>query len=97
MPATSHQHCATKLRQAELDYDREQLRIKVEADELRITAEQSLPYVAVCEALDDDAPRCKAFFIESAGGCGKTFLLTLILNKVRSAGHILPLPWRHPV
>ena len=55
MLATSHQHCATKLRQVELNYDREQLQIKSEADELCVTAEQSLSYVAICEALEFDA------------------------------------------
>jgi hypothetical protein len=79
--------------QAELAYDMPTLAAKVAANALRLTGEQRAIYEEIVAALDaagadDYVPSSQVFFIHAAGGCGKTFLLELILDTVRSRGQI---------
>lgn len=50
----------------------------------RLNPEQRAIYDAVIAAFDDPTRHPRRFFIDSPGGCGKTFLMELIMATVRS-------------
>jgi ATP-dependent DNA helicase PIF1 len=66
-------------------YDVPLLRARVERDAARLNPEQR----AVCDTIkaaisNPDLRPSNAFFIDSPGGCGKTFLLSHLLDSVRA-------------
>jgi len=70
----------------QLDYNREELGIRVAANAERFNDEQRNIYNAVMESVNNHQP--KVFFLHSAGGCGKTFVCNTIAAAVRSQGNI---------
>ena len=70
----------------ETTYDLEYLENYIEQQEPRLTREQKNVYNAVLDSLNSS--NNNIFFLCAAGGTGKTFLLNLILAKVRSLEHI---------
>lgn len=53
----------------------------------RLTRDQSTAFNALAEAIDEQ--RGKLFFLDAPGGTGKTFLLNILLAKVRSENGII--------
>ena len=66
----------------ELDYDYEDLLRTVEACIPTLTPEQLKVYEEIMDAVKNDKALC--VFLAARGGCGKTYLLNLILAAVRS-------------
>lgn len=59
---------------------------QVQDMEPRLTQEQNAVYQSVLAALELDLPA--VFMVDACGGSGKTYLLNLILRKVRSQQHV---------
>jgi hypothetical protein len=79
--------------QMELEYDRALLAARVAANVALLTAEQAAIYNDILAAVDavnrpDYVPVAQVYFIHAGGGCGKTFLVSLVLDTVRSRGKI---------
>lgn len=78
--------------QDQLGYDRTALAVRVLRDTAMMTVDQKVVYDTVIAALHalrapgDLDPR--AFFVDSPGGCGKTFMFNLILATARSLGMV---------
>jgi hypothetical protein len=53
-----------------------------------LASEQADIFDKVTHSIDDTAEPNRCFFIQSAGGCGKTFLLNNLLDYARSRHHI---------
>ncbi|XP_054720603.1 uncharacterized protein LOC129230227 [Uloborus diversus] len=66
----------------ETNFDLEDLKKKVHNAEVSLTGEQSSVYQKVLNSLESGSGQM--FFLDSPGRTGKTFLLSLLLSKVRS-------------
>ena len=79
-----------KARQQELDLmaDTTTLAADVQRDLALCNAEQRAIFdeIAGARLLPPTAVKC--YFIYASGGCGKTFLLNLLLREYRASGHI---------
>jgi len=67
-------------------YNVDILRDTVERDCTRLNADQRIAFDALCQAVASGEGG--AFFLEGFGGTGKTFLINLVLAKIRSDGGI---------
>ena len=57
----------------------------VNDNERLLNPEQKLVYQHICNVVDDPTPEVSNMvFVESPGGCGKTFLTNVLLSRVRS-------------
>ncbi|XP_054163800.1 ATP-dependent DNA helicase pif1-like [Oppia nitens] len=70
----------------EIEDNPELLRPEVETNEELLNEDQKKAYLKIINAVNSNAE--KQFFLNAAGGTGKTFLFNLLLNKFRSEGHI---------
>lgn len=70
----------------ETSYDKSRLLKIVAEDERRMTLDQRKVYDAVMSSLNRNEG--KQFFLDAPGGTGKTFLINLLLAKVRSMGKV---------
>ena len=79
-----------KARQQELDLmaDSTALAAAVERDLALCNAEQRAIFEEITAARELPPTAVKCYFIYASGGCGKTFLLNLILRQFRASGHI---------
>ena len=79
-----------KARQQELDLmvDSATLAAGVQRDLALCNAEQHAIFEEIVAARTLPPTAVKCYFIYASGGCGKTFLLDLILREFRAAGHI---------
>ena len=73
---------------AEFNYDKESLQEEVEEMLPMANPNQKDIFNEVMTAIENDSPIAKAFFIQSAGGCGKKFTLNLLLKSIRLQGKI---------
>jgi hypothetical protein len=64
-----------------------ELATKVAENEVKLNAEQHEIYEAVVKAVESDTSTKNIFFLDSPGGCGKTFLLNSLLSKIQSLDH----------
>ena len=67
-------------------YNVDVLRESVERDLVRLNADQRVAFDALCEAVTSGAGG--VFFLQGFGGTGKTFLINLVLAKIRADGGI---------
>lgn len=76
----------------ELEYehmkDPDKLKELVAADLILCNEQQRLVFDELHSAIDLPDTVSKCYFLYASGGCGKTFLLNLILRHFRSLGHI---------
>ena len=70
----------------ETGYNTKETQHYVAVHEPLLTREQQEVYSRILESLDHS--RGEVFFLDAPGGTGKTFLINLILSKVRSSGKI---------
>jgi predicted ATPase len=79
-----------KARQQELDLmaDSTALAAAVQRDLALCNAEQRAIFDDIIAARSLSPTTVKCYFIYASGGCGKTFLLNLILREFRASGHI---------
>ena len=79
-----------RVRQLELDLmsDTAALGAQVAADIAKCNPEQLAAFHEVMRALSQSNVSAKLFFLYASGGCGKTFLLNLLLRHCRANGHI---------
>ncbi|KIJ05447.1 hypothetical protein PAXINDRAFT_93469, partial [Paxillus involutus ATCC 200175] len=71
------------------DYDLNALQQIVDRGENTLNAEQRQLYDAILECVDFGQGHGEAFFVHSAGGCGKTYVCNLIAAAVRAKGKIV--------
>lgn len=71
----------------ETNYDRVRLRETLDSDLPRLTNEQASVFNTITEAISSQSGGI--FFLDAPGGTGKTFLINLILAKVRADGDII--------
>jgi predicted ATPase len=76
----------------ERNYDQSQQRDLAAGMIQSCTAEQSAVVKAVLDALEKPPREAKCFYVYACGGCGKTWLLELLLAYVRGQGRIAA--WR---
>ena len=88
MPTQPTTQTMSQLRMAEFNYDKESLQEEVEEMLPMANPNQKDIFDEVMTAIENDSPIAKAFFIQSAGGCGKTFTLNLLLKSIRLQGKI---------
>ena len=72
--------------QREIDYDRGEQQAYVEQHAALLTSDQREVYDYICSMVD--ANQRGILFLDAPGGTGKTFLINLILAKLRSEGKI---------
>lgn len=70
----------------ETNYDAESLQREIAIKMQTLTNEQELVYNQVIQSIENEAGQI--FFLDAPGGTGKTFLINLLLSKVRSNGNI---------
>ena len=70
----------------EVNYDLNTLMSTVLRDELKLTSEQRAIYLEICTQVESGSGG--VLFLDAPGGTGKTFLLNLLLTKVRSGKKI---------
>ena len=70
----------------QLDYNIEELTVRVTANTAQFNPAQRGVYDAVMESVNNN--NGKIFFLHSAGGCGKTFVCNTIAAAVRAQGKI---------
>ena len=70
----------------QLNYNREELAVRVMANTTQFNNAQRGVYDAVMESVNNN--NGKIFFLHSAGGCGKTFVCNTIAAAVRAQGKI---------
>ena len=87
MPTNPGRNTISLLRRRELDYDRAKLTQRVACDEPLLNKGQQIFYSTIVSAMNV-VSISRAFFLQSAGGCGKTFVLNLLVAYVRSQGYI---------
>ncbi|KAL8602254.1 hypothetical protein ACOMHN_022767 [Nucella lapillus] len=68
----------------EMNYDQDGMTDFVATHEPTLVEDQLIAYNAVLEALEQGG----FFFLDAPGGTGKTFLINLLLSKVRQRGDI---------
>ena len=89
IPVEPVNHQMSRLMQQEYDYDITQLQQEVIVEKSQLNGKQSGFYRGVMEAVNLPAHlEANAHFLQSAGGCGKTHVLNLVLKTVRSMGLI---------
>jgi ATP-dependent DNA helicase PIF1 len=74
------------VREETSNYDQHEQAQLAATGEASLTAEQRTVYDAICNAVIQQEPRL--FSLNACGGSGKTFLLSLICNKLRSLGYV---------
>ena len=75
---------------SELAYDKEDLQRRVDENLRKLNAEQRAFYDAILRDIYDIGPtRSKAHFLQAPGGCGKTFVMQLLLDTVRAKGEVV--------
>lgn len=85
-------HEPSAIEQRETNYDPAALAAQASTMERTLTPDQLQVYNTVMQAMARpfgaaaQASRC--FFLHAIGGCGKTYLLNLLLRKTRSMGHV---------
>ena len=80
-------HTASMAR--ELAYDKEVLQRRVDDNLCKLNVEQRAFYDAILADIYGGGPvRPKAHFLQAPGGCGKTFVMQLLLDTVRAKGHV---------
>ena len=85
LPPSRNGEKSTNIIRREKSYNIEKLAKRVEEKEGMMNEKQKYCYDAIIQAVDNcDALKSKAFFIDAPGGTGKSFLLNLILDTVRS-------------
>ena len=81
----------------ELNYNRDDLLAKVQREEPNLNVDQRNGYETILtavESAESEQPslhatrKASCFYLGSFGGAGKTFLINLLLAKVRSEGKI---------
>ena len=79
-----------RVRQHEMDLmsDPIALSAQVLKDMTQRNPQQSAVFDTVVSAIDQPSHMPKLFFLYASGGCGKTFLLNLLLRHVRASVHI---------
>jgi hypothetical protein len=78
----------SEYRKLETSYDAA-AQARLEADMLgMLNDEQRSAFDAICDALDSPSGEAKCFFLYACGGCGKTFVLRLLLAHVRAKRQI---------
>eukprot|EP00959_Pyramimonas_sp_CCMP1952_P093176 1950471-Pyramimonas_sp.AAC.1 len=87
-PAPAAANAMTDVEAAERRWDPAELRERVERLELDLNVQQRAAYDAVLGAVRGATPGGGFFFVDAVGGCGKTFLLSLMLDNVRMHGDI---------
>uniref|UniRef100_UPI00358E883F uncharacterized protein n=1 Tax=Myxine glutinosa TaxID=7769 RepID=UPI00358E883F len=70
----------------ETNYNMEELTTFVEQNVPRMVEDQQQAFTSILKSVDDDAG--KIFFLDAPGGTGKTFLINIILAKVRQKSEI---------
>lgn len=83
------------IEQRERTYDAGQLAAECDDLERSLTAEQRAVFERIDSVVQQYTPQprtgraqSRCMFLHSVGGCGKTWLLNLVLKKVRSRGHV---------
>jgi hypothetical protein len=74
--------------QEETNYDRTKMQELIDTCEPMLNPQQEAFYSEVQNAIEDTDNRSRCYFLDSPGGTGKTFLLNLILARVRTSGRI---------
>ena len=73
----------------ELDYVQADQVSFVRENVCRLNDDQRIVYDRICEIVDSPLPAISNMvFVESPGGCGKTFLTNILLSRIRSCGLI---------
>ena len=73
----------------ELAYDKEDLQRRVDENLPQLNAEQRLFYdVVLADVYGVGPARPKSHFLQAPGGCGKTFVMQLLLDTVRAKGDV---------
>ncbi|XP_017467368.1 PREDICTED: uncharacterized protein LOC108359826 [Rhagoletis zephyria] len=72
--------------QREQDYDQDELAERVRTNVTLLNAEQKNVYDSLMKVVDDGTGGI--YFLDAPGGTGKTFLISLILAKIRSRSQI---------
>jgi hypothetical protein len=73
----------------QLNFDRDALAARVARDILLLNPEQRAIYDSIlADIYDTGPPRPRAHFMQAPGGSGKTFVLSLLLDTVRSRGDV---------
>ncbi|PAA84583.1 hypothetical protein BOX15_Mlig017082g4 [Macrostomum lignano] len=85
-PARHQQENLSREMLRETSFDREQLRQFIEENEPRLLPEQAEAYQEVLRRVNDNLGGI--LFLDAPGGTGKTFLINLLLSKVRHGGDI---------
>ncbi|GBP64697.1 ATP-dependent DNA helicase PIF1 [Eumeta japonica] len=70
----------------EISYDQSKLLQNIAQDEPRLNIDQKKVFTTLLSSIDNNEG--KIFFLDAPGGTGKTFLIHLLLIKVRSTGKI---------
>ncbi|CAG4932716.1 unnamed protein product [Colias eurytheme] len=70
----------------ETSYDQTRLLQNIAQDEPRLNIDQKKVFAEILSTIDNNEG--KLFFLDAPGGTGKTFLINLLLKKVRSIGKI---------
>ncbi|GBP07788.1 hypothetical protein EVAR_73194_1 [Eumeta japonica] len=70
----------------ETSYDQSKLLQNIAQDEPRLNIDQKKVFTTLLSSIDNNEG--KIFFLDAPGGTGKTFLINLLLTKVRSIGKI---------
>ncbi|XP_059221537.1 uncharacterized protein LOC131996104 [Stomoxys calcitrans] len=70
----------------ETSYDQSKLLQNIAQDEPRLNIDQKKVFTTLLSSIDNNEG--KIFFLDAPGGTGKTFLINLLLTKVRSTGKI---------
>lgn len=70
----------------ELNYDTTDLALFVKNNETNLTKQQLVVYRTVIDSIQSG--RGKVFFLDAPGGTGKTYIINLILAKIRASGSI---------
>ena len=70
----------------ETSYDTEALAASIPERESSLNDEQREIYDSVIESVEQDEG--KVFAVQAPGGTGKTYILNLVLDKIRSEGDI---------
>ena len=72
----------------ELSYIQEEEADYVNINVCKLTSEQKSIFDHVCNLIDNNVPNQSMVFIDSPGGCGKTFLTNVLLSRIRCTGNI---------
>ena len=89
IPVEPANHQMSRLMQQEYDYDQAKLRQEVAQEVATLVPRQHSFYRAMMETIyGPSGLEPRTHFLQSAGGCGKTYLLNLVLKTIRSKGDI---------